>query len=126
MPHIPDSWLDAVTLGDVVGALLALGLIGGIVIGAVKLSPILARITRVIDLILGRPAEQGIPAQPSMIDRLEAQDQQIAEIQKQVTPNHGSSAHDQLTKRIGRVDSKVDVLFQHLGIEIPPDDDPDT
>jgi hypothetical protein len=130
MPH--PEWLDSVGIDDVIGALLALLLIGGLVLVLVKMvHPLMVKLTRVLDLILGRPDQQGIPGKPSMMDRFDAlddrmraQDVQIAEIKGQVTPNHGSSAHDKLTRRIGRVDFKVDALFRHLGVPIPPDDDP--
>jgi hypothetical protein len=130
VPH-PD-WLDAVELGDVIGAVLALLLIGGVALVIFKVvHPLMVKLTRMLDLILGRPDQQGIPGKPSLIERVEAihermdaQDVQIAEIKGQVTPNHGSSAHDKLTRRIGRVDSKVDALFRHLGVPIPPDDKP--
>lgn len=116
MPHV--EW--SVEWGDVLGALGALILIGGAVFAAWKVvNPIAAKFTRVADLILGRPDEQGIPGQPSMMDRFDAQDERLKAIERQITPNHGTSAHDKLAKRIDSVGAQVDAILVHLGIEPP-------
>lgn len=119
MPRIPWEDIDWAT------ALLTVALVVAVVVAIVKGWGIPARITRVLDMILGRPAEQGVPAIPSFEDRLKEQAEAIAEIRKQVTPNHGTSAHDKITRRISRVDAKVDAIFAHLGIKPPDVDDID-
>lgn len=94
------GWLDQVSIADVV---LALGGVAAVAFVArfmlVHVHPLMLRLIRVLDLILGRPKQGGIPAAPSMIDRfdaldarLTAQDVAIAEVKQQVTPNHGSTS----------------------------------
>ena len=93
MTPSPD-WINNVTPGDLLGGILAVLLLFGIVLAVVKwVNPILVKVTRVLDLILGRPAEQGLPAQPSFIERLDSQDARLDQIALQVTPNHGSTTH---------------------------------
>lgn len=93
MTPSPD-WINNVTPGDLLGGILALLLILSIVIAVVKwVNPMFVKVTRVLDLILGRPAEQGLPAQPSFVERLDAQDEKLKQIARQVTPNHGSTTH---------------------------------
>lgn len=112
--------LKSVTPDDIWAAVLALVLIGSAVLVVVKwLHPVVAKVTRVLDLFLGRPEEQGIPAIPGVIERLDAQDERLRKIEKEVTPNSGTSAHDKITRRIGNLDAKVDALFAHLSIEPP-------
>lgn len=97
MPH--PEWLNDVGVDDVLGAVLAIVLIGVLVLAWYKtVHPLTARIGRVLDLILGRPDQQGIPGQPSMMDRfdtlderMDGQDARLAKIEGQVTPNHGST-----------------------------------
>lgn len=72
----------------------------------------------------GTPARPGVERKPGVMERLDGQDGQIAEIRKQVTPNHGTSAHDKLARQITHVNRKVDAIFGHLGIPIPEDDPP--
>jgi hypothetical protein len=108
MPTIPDWTVSWANIGTTVGALL---LLGGVVFMVWKaINPIAKKASRVMDLILGTPQEQGLPQQPSMIERidqvsdkvtaldlantlrLDQQNIQIAEIRSQVTPNHGSTS----------------------------------
>lgn len=108
------------TPGDVWGGILAVALIGSVAFAVVKwLHPVVAKVTRVLDLFLGHPAEQGIPAVPGVIERLDAQDARLEAIEHQITPNHGTSAHDKLAGRIDSVAAQVDAILVHLGIEPP-------
>lgn len=108
------------TPGDVWGGILAIALIGTVVFGVVKwLHPVVAKVTRVLDLFLGHPAAQGIPAVPGVIERLDAQDERLKTIEHQITPNHGTSAHDKLAGRIDSLAAQVDAIRAHLGIEPP-------
>lgn len=67
----------------------------------------------------GRPKRAGVPAVPGVMARLER-------IEKEITPNSGTSAHDKITRRIGNLDAKVDALFAHLSVEPPVgESDPD-
>lgn len=128
---MPPRWLDQISVEDIILALGGLVAIGLVVIGIVKVvHPVMTKIVRVLDLILGRPKIQGIPGKPSMMDRfdslderMDAQDEAIKAIKAEVTPNHGTSAHDAITKRIDRVEAntdrveaKVDAVLAHLGI----------
>lgn len=88
---MPSQWVNALTLADVIGAIVALGLIGSVVLGLAKLAPLIARLSRVVDLILGRPEEQGIPGQPSMVERFERIEARLASLEANLTPNHGST-----------------------------------
>ena len=98
----------------------------------------MVRISLVTDLILGRPAQQGIPGQPSMVERIDAVassveqvktqisavEAEVAEVKAEVKPNHGSSSHDKIITRVNAVNSRVDrltqVLGQVYGIQIDP------
>lgn len=82
---MPRDILGQATWADLLGAIAALALIGGAVLVIWKtIHPLMVKITHVLDVFLGRPGEQGIPAQPGVIERLE-------KIEQQVTPNHGST-----------------------------------
>jgi len=121
--------------GDILGALGALILLGGAACVFVKwINPIAKKANRISEFILGRPKDELGPAIPSLSERfietnekisaldvantarLDEQNEQIAEIKAQVTPNHGSSAHDKITSRIDTVESKVDAVLAHLGL----------
>ena len=118
MPH--PSWLDAVELSDVFGAILALLLIGGLALVIFKVvHPLMMKLTRVLDLILGRPDQQGIPGKPSMMDRfdalddrMDAQDQRLESIEGQVTPNHGST--NKLSEDVQELKAGLAALIQRF------------
>lgn len=117
---MPSDWFDGVTPGDIWAAVLALIMIGSVALAVVKvLHPLATKITRVLDLFLGRPAEQGIPAVPGVIERLDAQDARIAEhgqalseIKEQVTPNHGSTT--KLSEDVQTLDAKLTHLLERF------------
>jgi len=110
---LPSDWFDGVTPGDIWAAVLALIMIGSVALTVVKvIHPLATKITRVLDLFLGRPAEQGIPAVPGVIERLDAQDAQIAAIQEQVTPNRGSTT--KLSEDVRALDAKLTELLQRF------------
>lgn len=137
MPTTPE-WL--VTWPDIWGGIGGLLVLIGVVWAVRRfVHPIMVRIGLVTDLILGRPDQQGIPGQPSMVQRIDDVRTDVAgvktEVDKitarvegiaaQVQPNHGTSAHDAITKRIDGVEAKTDAILAHLGIE-PPDIDSGT
>ena len=117
--------------GDLIGALGALILLGGALFIVWRtVTPIATKITRAVDLLLGRPAEQGIPALPSMVERidevkdsvraldaanterLDAQNDEIAQIKAQVTPNHGST--NKLSEDVQGITAALNLLTQRF------------
>jgi hypothetical protein len=72
--------------------------------------------TRIEDEILGRPASQGLPATPSLTERLSAQDTKLAELSdvtRQLKPNGGSSLADKVTRierAVGELTSRISVV----------------
>lgn len=127
---MPSGWLDQVSAQDILIALGAVVIVvGGIWLVVKFVHPVMVKVVRVLDLILGRPDEQGIPGKPSMMARfdqilgrlagqdkvLERQNAAIAEIKAEVTPNHGGSAHDAITNRIDSLDIKVGSLDAKVG-----------
>lgn len=118
---MPRDWLNQVTWTDVVAALAALLLIGGVVLAGWKfVHPIMVKITRVLDLFLGRPAERGIPAVPGVIERLDAQDDRLEKIEKQVTPNHGSTS--KLAEDVQGLRAALDALIERFEEHLKPHD----
>lgn len=129
MPTAPE-WL--VTWPDIWGGVGGILVIVGLVWAVRRfVHPVMVRIGLVTDLILGRPAQQGIPGQPSMVERIDAVavdvaevKAEVAEVKAEVRPNHGGSSHDKIIARVNAVDSRVDrltqVLGQVYGIQIDP------
>lgn len=127
----PSGWFSGVTPLDVWAAVLALLVTGTVVLGVVKVvHPIAQKITRVLDAFLGRPASQGIPAIPGVIERLDAQDavqakqgetlieqgrqlaEVLAQVKEQVTPNHGSTS--KLAEDVQALKSDLAVVVARL------------
>lgn len=138
IPSGPE-WI--VTWPDIGGAIGALIIIGAAVWAVRRfVHPIMVRISLVTDLILGRPAQQGIPGQPSMVERIDAVASDVteiraglAEVKAEVKPNHGGSAHDKLSSEIGEVRAEAQaatasvtrltqVLTQQYGIHLDTPD----
>lgn len=120
------TWLTSVSPDAVWATILALGLIGSVTIAVIKVvHPITSKIVRVLDAFLGRPAEQGLPAIPGVIERLDSQDakieehgQQLTQIKEQVTPNHGSTSKlsedvQSLQKGLADLLQRFDQHLQH-------------
>lgn len=132
MPTTPE-WL--VTWPDIWGGIGGLLVLIGVVWAVRRfVHPIMVRIGLVTDLILGRPDQQGIPGQPSMVQRIDDVRTDVAGVKTEVdkitarvegVAAHGTSAHDAITKRIDGVEAKTDAILAHLGIE-PPDIDSGT
>ena len=117
--------------GDLIGALGALILLGGALYVVWRtVNPIAAKVTRAVDLLLGRPEEQGIPKLPSMVERIDAvsekvdaldvanskriedQNVEIDEIRAQVTPNHGSTS--KLSEDVQGITAALALLTQRF------------
>ena len=117
---MPGDWLDRVSVEDVLLALGGFILVGLVVIAVVKVvHPLMIKVVRVLDLILGRPDEQGIPGKPSMTDRFDtidgrmtAQDERLEKIEGQVTPNHGSTS--KLAEDVQELKSGLATLIQRF------------
>lgn len=118
MPHIP--WEDV----DWLSVVLTAAVLVAFVVAIVKTWHWPARITRVLDVILGREEDQGVPAIPSMDQRITslrsdllaataAQNAEIAEIKSQVVPNHGSTK--KLSEEVQQV--QTDLLHLKKGLE---------
>ena len=86
-----------------------------------KTKPWLAKARQFLDDWEGEPArpEAGVPERPGMMRRVANLESGLSEVSKQVTPNHGTSAHDKLAGRIDSVAAQVDAILVHLGIEPP-------
>lgn len=107
------SWLPAVSADMVWAAVAALLAIGTVIFTVVRyVNPIAAKAVRVFDAFLGRPAEQGLPAKPGVIERLDRQDEKIAKIEAQVTPNHGST--NKLSEDVQEVKKGLAELLQRF------------
>ena len=137
MPTVPEWVVTWPEVWRTAGALLVIA--GGVWAVVRFVHPVMKRITLVLDLILGRPPQQGIEGQPSMVERIEhvAQDlaevkAEVAEVKTQVKPNHGTSAHDKLSKEISAVQIEAQatkasvtrltqVLTQQYGIQLDID-----
>lgn len=77
---MPPEW-EAVTLGEVLSIFAALVVVvGGLVLLFRWMQPIMVKLTRVFDLILGVKGEPGIPDRPGMAERLDEQDAKLATI----------------------------------------------
>lgn len=140
-----DWWLDH--LGPtgiavaVVVVLLLIVLTFSIVKAVQVVYPVMVKFGRIAELILGRPKDELGPAKPSLTERFDGVDQKIADLDKantkrldaqnvelavikaEVMPNHGTSSHDKITKRIAAVETttakvgeKVDAILAHLGL----------
>lgn len=90
MPTTPAWTIEWADIAVTVGSLILIGVAMFVVWRLVN--PILKKANRIADFILGRPKDEMGPAQPSLAERLDGQDQEIAEIRAQVTPNHGSTS----------------------------------
>lgn len=105
-----DLWLNA-TIRDVLIALAGITLV--ITIGIIivrwiinSVHPIMLKFTDIYELIMGKPKKQGIPAQPSMMDRFDSQDQANKEIKTEL-----SGLKDELTQvkqEVTKLNTKFD------------------
>ena len=126
MPDLP--WPEWLT--DVLGPDLATWVIGALVVTVMmrriwkKLRPWLDASKQFLRDWAGEPERPGISSRRlGVMERLKVQDDEIAGIRAQVTPNHGSSAHDSLMRRIDRNSRHIRVLAEGLGIDLPEDEE---
>lgn len=85
--------LDAVSIGDVLSILVALGVL---VAGLKWLGPALQPLRDFTLLLQGRPGYPGVPAIPPFSERLAAVEKYASEAAFHSQPNHGTSAYDAL------------------------------
>lgn len=123
---MPPGWLDQVSVQDVLLAIGGFVCVGLVVIGIVKVvHPVMVKVVRVLDLILGRPPQQGIPGKPSMMDRfddldkrMDGQDERLEAIEQQVTPNHGSTSR--LSDDVQELKASLASLIQRFEDHLKP------
>lgn len=116
------SFWDTVSVTDIIvafGGLVFLIVIFMFILKVVH--PMMVKITRVLDEFLGRPAEQGIPEVPGVLKRLDNQDERLDKIEKQVTPNHGSTT--KLSDAVIDLEAALKKLERRFNKHFGPDDE---
>ena len=80
-----DDWWLNVTIREILVALAGFGLIivtGTLIVKWIirSVHPIVSKLTDLYELVVGKPGQQGLPAQLSMMDRFDNQDRDSKEI----------------------------------------------
>ncbi len=96
MWSVPD-WIRALTVAEIV-AVLALA--SGAVVIARRIARGLRRVGHLVDDLAGEPSRRGVPARPGVMERIAEVETKVETVRKEVTPNQGNSAHDQLSAEI--------------------------
>lgn len=106
------EWLDILTAWDVIAWIIG----GGVVIAGIKwLQPVLVGLKNFLEDWRGEPQRPGRDAVPGVMAQLEAHAEAIEDIRKQVQPNHGTSAHDGIIKRIDALQKLVSDALAAIG-----------
>ena len=106
------EWLDVLTAWDVIAWIIG----GGVVIAGVRwLRPVLVGLKNFLEDWRGEPQRPGRDAVPGVMAQLEAHAEAIADIRKQVKPNHGTSAHDALVRRFDDLQGLVAGALAEIG-----------
>ena len=107
---MPD-WLGSITVGQVVGWLVAAGAILG---GLRWLRPWADGLHAFLEDWQGTPERPGVDAVPGVMEKLRRMDGELREVKTSASaaafntgPNHGSSAHDVSSR------SSVSVIFEY-------------
>ena len=118
MPGAMQEWLEAVSIADVIGGLISLGVL---VAGLRWLRPIAGGLRAIAEDWKGTPARPGRPAVPGVMEQLAAHAQAIEEIRYHVQPNHGGSAHDALSRKVDDLRQLVADLAAAFGEHLRQD-----
>ena len=101
------GWLEALTVGQVIGWLVALGVLAG---GLRWLRPIADGIHQFLTDWAGEPARPGVPARLGVVaqlghlrEELERVQQDAASAAFNTQTNHGSSSHDAVMREIREI-----------------------
>ena len=89
----PVGILNAVSIGDILSLLVALGVV---VAGLKWIRPLLQPLRDFTILLQGRPGYPGVPEIPSFSERLASVEKAAQEAAFHSQPNHGTSAYDTL------------------------------
>ena len=112
------GWLEALTVGQVLGWLVALGVLAG---GLRWIHPIMTGIHGFLSDWKGEPARPGVEARPGVLAQigelrcdLEGVKADVEQIKADAAsaafnsqPNHGGSSHDELVREIREVRGKL-------------------
>lgn len=101
------GWLEDVTLGE---AVLTIGLLVGVWAAIRHVWPMVTRLTRLLDEVLGEPPHNGRDRRPGWGERLAGIEAQVKEVDHQVRPNSGTSAYDAHTQRLLGISEQVATL----------------
>jgi len=129
----PD-WLDSLPFGWILVALLGVLLVVLLVWGTIrivlKVHPIAQKVQNIYDDIMGEKEREGVEARPSLLvrtkkmetavsamdGRLESVEGTLQEIKAEVTPNHGSSAHDKLSREIAGAKEAIETVRAEVSV----------
>ena len=99
---IPAEWRSLLVLGQSSATLVALA---WLVRTVRRVAPWVRRGARLMDDLQGEPARHGRPAQPGVLERLNKLEARLDAVSYHVAPNSGGSAHDQIVKRLERIEA---------------------
>lgn len=116
---IPE-WLETITVVQVVGWLIALGVV---MAGLKWIAPILDSLKQFVEDWAGEPDRDGVPGRPGVMaalaelrTRVEAAQTDAAAARFNTEKNHGSSPHDDLIKKLDELANQVTRQGRTLGI----------
>lgn len=119
--RIPD-WLADMTVADVLGVALLLGVLYTLVR---KLHPVSRRLVHLIDDLAGENARPGVPARPGLMERVAGNEAALAALLKrlepieravmQLLPDHGTHLAD----RVERMEAMQRAVSLSAGHPVP-------
>lgn len=104
-------WLEQLTVGEVIGLVAGLGLALTVLAKSWRL---FGRVKDVFDDLAGEPSRPGVPARPSLMERVATMEQGLAEVHHQTHPNSGGSIKDTVNRTEAKVTELSEQLHEHI------------
>lgn len=93
----------------IIGVIIALGtILTTVIVVSRKLWPVLVRLKTLIDDWIGEPARPGVDRTPGVMERLAKIEHTSQQASFHSRPNHGSSSHDAVIKKLNTIESQLE------------------
>ena len=123
------DWVKALTLGDIIGVLVALGVVVG---GLRWLKPVLTGVHDFLADWGGEPERPGVPPRPGVVESLgqlrcdmEGVKTDLAKVKDDAAqaafhsqPNHGTSSHDALMREVKHLSGQMSAVTRAIELSV--------